>query len=104
MTSMNENITPEIRHNARETEILYLLAQRYSEREIALFLGISVQTVYNNICFLKRLTCTNDLMQLRDYAQKRGFGIKQSPRITEGLNPSMLKPIKTEVTHSVAES
>lgn len=91
MNIADENIKQEIKFNASETEILSLLAQRYTCREISVFLGISLQTVYNNIYMIKRLTGIHDRLQLRYYAEERGFETKTSPRrITEALNPIML--------------
>jgi DNA-binding NarL/FixJ family response regulator len=81
MAIMNEHATLNVKLSQREQEILQLLAQNYSEPEIALFLKLSVKTVYNNICMIKRLVGIDgrDLTKLVRYARENGYGAKASP-------------------------
>lgn len=80
MVIMNENAASNVKLGRREQEILHLLAQDYSEQEIALFLGIRPQTVYNNICMIKRLVGIDgrDLTKLVRYARENDYGTKVS--------------------------
>lgn len=104
MNAMQEERTRIIQFRPSEQEILYLVSQCYTNKEIAEILGIRYGTVRNVISDIMRLLGIHERLHLVRYTQALEFGIKKSPhRITEALNPSMLKTQKTEVGHTVAE-
>lgn len=71
----------------REVETLHFVAECYTNREIADFLGIQETTVRNSISYIMRLLNIHARTHLIRYAQTHGYGVKQSPRITEALAP-----------------
>ncbi len=71
----------------REIEILHFVAECYTNREIADFLGVQDATVRNSISYIMRLLRIRERPHLIRYAQTHGYGAKQSPRITEALTP-----------------
>ena len=74
----------------RESSILHLIARGYTRNQIATSLGISYSTVDTHLNSIFKKTRLHGHVELIIYAQERGYGLKQSPRTTEGLNPSML--------------
>jgi DNA-binding NarL/FixJ family response regulator len=76
----------------RESDILHLLARRYSRKEIADALHIRHATVNAHLHSIFKKTDLHNIIDLIFYAQDRGFG-KQSPRITEALTPL---PVNTQ--------
>jgi DNA-binding NarL/FixJ family response regulator len=58
----------------RERDILCLLAQCHTYNEIGKELGLSLKTVYNNICTLMPKIGVHRKELLIKYAQQNGFG------------------------------
>src|SRR5690606_13869142 len=69
-TVESEDLTP---LSPREVEILGLVAQGLSNKEIAGMLGISDQTVKNNITSILRKLNVNDRTQAVIYALRHGW-------------------------------
>jgi DNA-binding NarL/FixJ family response regulator len=68
----------------RETEILHLVAQGQSNKEIALVLGISDQTVKNNITSLLRKLGVQDRTQAVIHALRHGWIDVTTPDTADG--------------------
>jgi len=59
--------------SAREVDVLKLLSQGYSNKEIAVELGISQQTVKNHVTSILHKLGVEDRTQAVLYAMKRGW-------------------------------
>jgi DNA-binding CsgD family transcriptional regulator len=80
----------------RELEVLHRLGRAYSRKEIYESLNMAERTLNTHMNHITIKTGCHGYSALVRYAQEHGYGIKQSPRITEGLNPSMLSIQKLE--------
>jgi len=81
----------------RELEILHLLGRAYSRKQIYETLNMAERTLNTHTNHISIKTGCHGYAALVRYAQEQGYGTKQSTRTTDALNPSMLKPTKTEV-------
>jgi len=94
----------EVSFTHREEEVLQALTEFPTNSEMSEKLHITYETVRSHLKNLKRKIGVKHKIHLIKYAVEHEYGAKQSPRITEGLNPSMVTNTqKTEVGHTVAE-